>query len=98
MTETHITPIETTDEVVSYEETPAGPDHRAHMFAAGDNLHVQSGQYMEPQDIVDLARLSDIEIVAMCGHRLIPRRNPKVYPVCEACVDEAERRIMGGGV
>lgn len=35
--------------------------------------------------IVTEARVMGIEVEALCGHRWVPSRNPKDYPVCSKC-------------
>ena len=31
------------------------------------------------------ARVFGTEVEALCGHRWVPQRDPKQYPVCQAC-------------
>ena len=39
------------------------------------------------------ARLNGTTVEAICGHRFVPERDPKAYPLCSRCRDirEAER-------
>ena len=36
-------------------------------------------------DLVMEARVFGMEVEALCGHRWVPQRDPKQYPVCQAC-------------
>lgn len=36
-------------------------------------------------DLVMEARVFGIEVEALCGHRWVPQRDPKQYPLCQAC-------------
>lgn len=36
------------------------------------------------------------EIVALCGHRFVPSRDPRKYPVCQACKDVLSSMIGDG--
>lgn len=33
------------------------------------------------------SRIDGIEVEALCGHRFVVTRDPKQYPVCQACLD-----------
>lgn len=39
-----------------------------------------------PQAYVMEARVEGREIVALCGHRWVPQRDPKPLPVCARCL------------
>ena len=32
------------------------------------------------------ARIEGRQIEALCGHRWVPQRDPKAYPICEGCL------------
>lgn len=82
-------------DVLPYDETDAGPNHRAHLVRPWDNGVTDPSDPTTGQDIVDLARLSGTEVVAACGYRWVPKRNPKNYPVCDPCLDIATAAIGG---
>lgn len=76
-----------------YEE-PTTPNTRAHIINPPKNTHIwQPG--METQEIADIARMTGQEVVALCGHRWVPRHDPAALDVCEACLDLAQRMIAG---
>lgn len=35
-------------------------------------------------------------VLALCGYVFVPTRDPKNYPMCEACKEEVQRIISGG--
>jgi DUF3039 family protein len=74
-----------TEELVPYEDTDDGADHRAHIVNPPMNLHIWKPG-MEGQDIVDLARLTGEEITALCGFKFVPKRNPDKYKACDPCL------------
>lgn len=85
-----------TEELIPYEDIQDYGEHKAHIVNPPMNMHVfQPG--MEGQDIVDVARAMGLEIVALCGFKFVPKRNPDKYDACELCMKEAERimREMG---
>lgn len=45
---------------------------------------------------VTTAIIEGTELIALCGHRWVPSRDPKKLPVCQPCVEELIR-ITGGG-
>lgn len=40
------------------------------------------------------ARVFGLEVTALCGHRWIPQSDPMKHPICEPCVEEAQRRVQ----
>lgn len=38
-----------------------------------------------PDNSVVAAIMNGTEVVAMCGHRFVPYRDPERYPVCRPC-------------
>lgn len=82
-------------EVMPYDETDGGHDHLAHLVRPWDNGITDPSDPTTGQDLVDLARLGGFEVVAACGHRWVPSRDPKRYPVCEPCLDIAAAAIGG---
>lgn len=46
-----------------------------------------AGSDTTAQALVLEARIEGFEVEALCGHRWIPSRDPKEYPVCERCME-----------
>ena len=84
MTETLIQPIEAI-EIVPYQDTDDGKQHLTHIVNPTDNPHLD-GPGVTAKDLVGMARLLGEEIVALCGYKWIPVRNPEKYPVCKTCL------------
>lgn len=82
MSETIIAP---TEELVEETQTE---EPRTHIINPPMNLHIWQS-WMDTQDIVNIARVRGIEIVALCGHRFVPRKNPEEYKACDACIEIA---------
>ena len=82
MTDTLLEIVEAT-ELFPYEEDN-DPRRRTHIFNPPSNLHIWK-QGMSGQDVVDIARLNGLEIIALCGYTWIPKHNPEKYDVCEPC-------------
>lgn len=40
-----------------------------------------------PQAYVMEARVEGRTIEALCGHRWVPQRDPRQYPICQRCLD-----------
>lgn len=80
--------LDTVEQIVPYEDTDDGKSHLTHIVNPPMNPHLWSPG-MTAQDIVNLARLTGKEVVALCGYKWIPVRNPDKYPVCQTCVDIA---------
>lgn len=47
--------------------------------------------------LVTEARVYGMEVEALCGHRWVPERDPKQYPLCEGCKSEWDRRFPDDG-
>ena len=78
-----------------YEDTDDGQEHLSHLINPPKNTHIwQPG--MSAQDIVEIARMTGTFVEALCGYRWVPKRNPKLYPVCQTCVDIATNMVLGG--
>jgi len=95
MSTTHTEPetleiIDLNDIVSPYEEDD-DPNRKTHIINPAMNLEIQRqfGRMETPQEIVNTARAFGVEIVALCGHRLIPVHNPENYDACEACMQIA---------
>jgi hypothetical protein len=78
----------TLDEVLPYDDTDDGTKPLAHIVNPPMNLHIWTPG-MEAQDVVDIARATGQEVVALCGYRWVPKRNPDKYDVCKTCMDIA---------
>lgn len=52
------------------------------------------GHYASKEDIVR-ATVESVAIVALCGKKWRPQRNPEKYPVCPACSEIYERMQPG---
>ncbi len=76
-------------EVVPYEDTDDGAEHRTHIVRPADNGVYDADDPTTAKDIVDMARMAGTEVVALCGYRWVPKRNPEKYPACEKCFEIA---------
>lgn len=83
-------------------ERDVPPSSRAHIINPPMNTHIWEPG-METREIVDIARLTDQEVVALCGHRWVPKHDPAPLKVCDPCLDRAHqlirdraRRMIGG--
>lgn len=85
------------EDLAPYNDPDDGKDHFAHIVRPADNENIIApGLQPMAKDIVDTARLMRYEIVALCGYKFIPERNPKKYPPCETCLDIAGMIVIGG--
>lgn len=82
-TQTEIEAVELTN-LLPYEDD-FDPSARAHIV---DNLAnaEQYGAGLTATDVVDMARLAGTEVIALCGYRWVPRRNPLHHDTCEKCL------------
>lgn len=55
----------------------------------GSGDHDRFAHYVRKEDIVR-ANVEGVEVVALCGKRWIPNRDPDRYPICPTC-----KEIMG---
>lgn len=82
------------ESLISPYEEDNDPNKRSHIVSPPANTHIwQPG--MTSQEMVDLARMTGQELVALCGHRWVPKLNPKGHDVCEPCSTEA-MNVLGG--
>lgn len=84
----------TTDDVMPYEDND-DPLHRTHVIRPEDNAHILEGASVGAQDIVDMARLTGQEVIALCGYRFVPKHDPEKYEACQACFKVAEHLMRG---
>lgn len=55
----------------------------------GSGDHDRFAHYVRKEDILR-ANVDGVEVVALCGKKWIPNRDPDRYPICPAC-----KEIMG---
>ena len=72
-------------ETVVVEEPQAETPKMRHIIYPPANLHIFR-YWMSAQDIVDIARVRGLEVVALCGYRWVPRHNPANMTTCDECV------------
>lgn len=77
-------------EIVPYEDSD-DPERRTHLVRGIDNGYPEG---FPSQDVVDLARLAETEVVALCGYTWVPKHNPDKYPACQRCFEVAAS-LMG---
>jgi hypothetical protein len=58
-----------------------------------DGDHERFSHYVRKSDIVR-ANVEGVPVVALCGKRWIPNRDPSRYPVCPTC-KEIRARLRG---
>ena len=80
-------------ETVIVEEPQAETPKMRHIIPPA-NLHIFR-PWMSTQDIVDIARVRGLEVVALCGYRWVPRSNPENMPTCDDCVRIAGEILSG---
>lgn len=79
-----------------YEDANDGNQHHTHIIRPPENKHIyQIG--MTAQDIADTARATGDYVVALCGYKWNPKRNPDKYPVCQPCMDVAGMHMRNEG-
>lgn len=61
----------------------------------GDGDHDRFAHYVKKDDIVR-ANVEGVEVVALCGKKWIPNRDPSAYPVCPTC-KEIMNALTGKG-
>lgn len=66
-----------------YEESD-DPNKKAHIIGYKGNEEIWAKR-MTAQDVVDLARFNQTELVALCGHKFTPKHNPEKHDICESC-------------
>ena len=60
-----------------------------------DGDHDRFAHYVRKSDIVR-ANVEGVEVVALCGKKWIPNRDPSAYPVCPTC-KEIMAQLKGAG-
>jgi hypothetical protein len=89
--------VETThiEDMLPYEDD--GKDRLAHYINPAMNGHIQNGVPMTAKEILFIARLNHLEVVALCGYRWVPNHNPDKYDLCQECSDIANQIISEDG-
>lgn len=82
------TPIQSTDHSTT-EMDESGTPRLAHIVRCPPD-HKSVNAYLMA------AMIEGFEVEALCGKVWIPSRDPKKYPVCEPCIDEASNIATGG--
>jgi hypothetical protein len=82
------------EEMIPYYDQDDGKDHFTHIINPPNNIHIWEPG-MEAQDIVAIARATGQIVVALCGYKFVPKRNPEKYPACDSCIKIAHD-IMAG--
>ena len=62
-------------------------------IADGDGDHDRFAHYVRKADIVR-SNVEGVPVVALCGKKWIPNRDPDRYPVCPTC-KEIKARLFG---
>lgn len=52
---------------------------------------------MSSLEIVNYARIHNLEVIALCGYKWVPKNDPKKYPACEECLKKARDLIRKHG-
>ena len=50
----------------------------------------------DPQALVRQAKANGTVLVALCGHRWIPRSDPSKHPICQPCLIALDSMRAGG--
>ena len=61
----------------------------------GDGGHDRFAHYVRKPDIVR-SNVEGVPVVALCGKKWVPNRDPNRYPVCPTC-KEIKAQLFGGG-
>lgn len=78
-----------TDLVPFEQDDGSDPDRRAHIVRPADNGVYSADDPRTAKDIIAMARLTQTEVVALCGHVFVPKHNPESYDACERCIEMA---------
>ena len=89
---TTMAPLDIAMEDIAPFEKGAPPHAKAHIVNPPANTHIWAPG-MTMQEVVDIARMTGQEVVALCGHRWVPKLDPAALDVCETCLDRAHRLL-----
>lgn len=87
--------IDALDRLFEYEESD-DPNRKTHIINPPKNIHIWR-EGMTAQDVVDIARATGQEVVALCGYRWVPKHNPEKFDVCDACMKIAGHLMSEAG-
>lgn len=76
-----------TGHILEYEENN-DPEWRTHIINPPMNNHIWRFG-MTARDVVDIARIRGVELVALCGFKFVPKHDPENYDACKPCMDAA---------
>lgn len=85
------------DEAIEIEIDQSLEDHKqakleqhrkAHIINPPNNMHIWRPG-MTSKMIIDIALARGVAVVALCGHKFLPKHNPEPYPSCETCFNMA---------
>ncbi len=72
-------------------------EERTEIAITDDGDHDRYAHYVRKEDIVR-ANVEGVPVVALCGKKWIPNRDPSRYPVCPTCQEiMGVIRAAGGG-
>ena len=83
----------TFEQVVPYEEDKEEDGGLCHIVSPPENTHIWDPG-MSAQEIVDIARMNGMQVVALCGHTWVPKKDPAKKPVCKQCLMIAQLLIV----
>jgi hypothetical protein len=83
-------------DILPYDESDSN-DKLTHIINPAMNGHIQRGVPMTAAEILFAARMENSEVIALCGHRFVPKHNPEKYDICQPCMDEANAIIKQDG-
>jgi hypothetical protein len=69
-------------------------EYRGHRLSNGDEPAAHVVDQRVDQDVA-AAYVEGRELVALCGYRWVPTRDPHSLPLCRACVAVVEQLIGG---
>lgn len=70
------------------------PNRRTHIVNPPLNIHIWV-EGMTMQEVVDIARFTGQEVVALCGYRWVPKHNPEKFDACKPCFEIAGKIMEG---
>lgn len=68
------------EQLEGYLETISSREFHTHIIDRGEDDRPAEAIVLE-------ARVLGFPLLALCGHRFIPSRDPKNYPVCPKCME-----------
>jgi len=85
-TQTEIQPVMVED-AFPYEDDH-DPHARAHIvdFLGNKKLDELYAAAKNATEVVEIARVCGIEVLAICGYRWVPKRNPTNHETCAKCL------------